>query len=57
MADHQPQSKPLVERANVWVSVFAAVVALIVGATQQRPASSVASAVGITVVLTGAAVS
>lgn len=39
MADHQPQSKPLVERANVWVSVFAAVVALIVGATQQRPAS------------------
>lgn len=39
------EQKPVVERANVWVSVFAAVVALIVGATQQRPASSVALAV------------
>ena len=56
MAEEQPQSKPLVERANVWVSVFTAVAALVVGATQQRPASSVALAIGVVALLIGAAV-
>jgi hypothetical protein len=56
VAEEQPQSKPLVERANVWVSVFTAVAALVVGATQQRPASSVALAIGVMALLIGAAV-
>lgn len=53
MAEPQAQSKPLVERANTWLTVLGAVISLVVGVTQQRPASAVALAIGVVVVLVG----
>jgi Helix-turn-helix domain len=48
-----PQSNPLIERTATWLAVLGTVISLVFGVTQQRPASTVALAIGLLIVLTG----